>query len=65
MSQGYKTIFILNSTEHEIDPSHTFTNRIDTISESLKQKTKQKQYIFFSIIVLYGYLKFHGQNYFL
>ena len=40
------------STEHEIYPAHTFTNRINTISESLKPNKKDG--IFFSILVLMG-----------
>ena len=27
--QGYKTVFMLNSTEHEIDPAHVKMTTID------------------------------------
>ena len=57
--QGYKTFFMLNSTEHEIHSAHinvkmptsvgilTFISRINTSYESLKATIP----IFFSVLV--------------
>ena len=43
LAQGYLILFMLNSDEHEIDPTHkvkflTFVNGIDTASESFKAR---------------------------